>query len=42
QALSQKRHFFHFHRAQPMALEQVMAEEDSEDKVNDDVVDLED
>ncbi|PWA43168.1 embryonic flower 2 [Artemisia annua] len=42
QALLQKRHFFHSHRAQPMALEQVMAEEDSEDEVDDDVADLED
>ncbi|GJU49873.1 polycomb group protein embryonic flower 2-like protein isoform X4 [Tanacetum coccineum] len=42
QALLQKRHFFHSHRAQPMELEQVMAEEDSEDEVDDDVADLED
>ncbi|CAI9273918.1 unnamed protein product [Lactuca saligna] len=42
QALLQKRKFFHSHRAQPMALEQVFAEQDSEDEVDDDVADLED
>ncbi|KAI3519607.1 hypothetical protein L1887_08821 [Cichorium endivia] len=42
QVLLQKREFFHSHRAQPMALEQVFAEEDSEDEVDDDVADLED
>ncbi|KAI7732945.1 hypothetical protein M8C21_011425 [Ambrosia artemisiifolia] len=41
-ALLQKRQFFHSHRAQPMALEQVFAERDSEDEVDDDVADLED
>ncbi|XP_024970921.1 polycomb group protein EMBRYONIC FLOWER 2-like isoform X2 [Cynara cardunculus var. scolymus] len=41
-ALLQKRQFFHSHRAQPMALEQVFAEQDSEDEVDDDVADLED
>ncbi|XP_076915020.1 polycomb group protein EMBRYONIC FLOWER 2-like [Bidens hawaiensis] len=38
----QKRQFFHSHRAQPMALEQVFAEHDSEDEVDHDVADLED
>ncbi|XP_024976364.1 polycomb group protein EMBRYONIC FLOWER 2-like isoform X3 [Cynara cardunculus var. scolymus] len=42
QVLLQKRQFFHSHRAQPMALEQVYAEQDSEDEVDDDVADLED
>ncbi|XP_076955652.1 polycomb group protein EMBRYONIC FLOWER 2-like isoform X2 [Bidens hawaiensis] len=41
-ALLQKRQFFHSHRAQPMALEQVFADRDSEDEVDDDVADLED
>lgn len=41
-AMLQKRQFFHSHRAQPMALEQVFAERDSEDEVDDDVADLED
>ncbi|KAJ0764612.1 putative transcription factor C2H2 family [Helianthus annuus] len=41
-ALLQKRQFFHSHRAQPMAIEQVFAERDSEDEVDDDVADLED
>ncbi|KAI7734769.1 hypothetical protein M8C21_000689, partial [Ambrosia artemisiifolia] len=40
--LLQKRQFFHSHRAQPMAVEQVFAEQDSEDEVDDDVADLED
>ncbi|KAK1556449.1 hypothetical protein Q3G72_005174 [Acer saccharum] len=38
----QKRQFFHSHRAQPMAIEQVMSDRDSEDEVDDDVADLED
>ncbi|KAI3800061.1 hypothetical protein L1987_35368 [Smallanthus sonchifolius] len=38
----QMRRFFHARTAQPMALEQVYAEEDSEDEVDDDVADLED
>ncbi|GKA83505.1 polycomb group protein embryonic flower 2 isoform X2 [Tanacetum coccineum] len=42
QALLQKCHFFYSHRAQPMALEQVMVEEYREDEVDDDVADLED
>ncbi|KAJ9539782.1 hypothetical protein OSB04_026288, partial [Centaurea solstitialis] len=42
QVLLHKRRFFHSHRAQPMALEQVFAEQDSEDEVDDDVADLED
>ncbi|XP_016484377.1 polycomb group protein EMBRYONIC FLOWER 2 isoform X4 [Nicotiana tabacum] len=41
-ALLQKRQFFHSHRAQPMALEQVLSDRDSEDEVDDDVADLED
>ncbi|KAG9149861.1 hypothetical protein Leryth_022097 [Lithospermum erythrorhizon] len=41
-ALLQKRQFFHSHRAQPMALEQVFSDKDSEDEVDDDVADLED
>ncbi|EPS70751.1 embryonic flower 2, partial [Genlisea aurea] len=41
-ALLQKRQFFHSHRAQPMALEQVVSDHDSEDEVDDDVADLED
>ncbi|GKC79094.1 polycomb group protein embryonic flower 2-like protein isoform X4, partial [Tanacetum coccineum] len=42
QVLLQNRYFFHSHKAQPMSLEQVMAEEDNEDEVDDDVADLED
>ncbi|CAI9091970.1 OLC1v1027094C1 [Oldenlandia corymbosa var. corymbosa] len=38
----QKRQFFHSHRAQPMALEQVLSDRDSEDEVDDDVADFED
>ncbi|KAJ8537137.1 hypothetical protein K7X08_035538 [Anisodus acutangulus] len=41
-ALLPKRQFFHSHRAQPMALEQVLSDRDSEDEVDDDVADLED
>ncbi|KAL1559617.1 polycomb group protein EMBRYONIC FLOWER 2-like isoform X3 [Salvia divinorum] len=41
-ALLQKRKFFHSHRAQPMAMEQVLSVRDSEDEVDDDVADLED
>ncbi|KNA16544.1 hypothetical protein SOVF_088280 [Spinacia oleracea] len=41
-ALMEKRHFFHSHRAQPMALEQIFSDHDSEDEVDDDVADLED
>ncbi|XP_030533188.1 polycomb group protein EMBRYONIC FLOWER 2 isoform X7 [Rhodamnia argentea] len=40
--LLQKRQFFHSHRAQPMAVEQVMSDRDSEDEVDDDVADFED
>lgn len=40
--LLQKRQFFHSHRAQPMAWEQVVSDRDSEDEVDDDVADLED
>ncbi|CAL9165665.1 polycomb group protein EMF2B isoform X1 [Musa acuminata AAA Group] len=41
-ALLQKRQFFHSHRAQPMALEQVFLDRDSEDEVDDDIADFED
>ncbi|XWS47714.1 hypothetical protein CRYUN_Cryun13aG0007900 [Craigia yunnanensis] len=40
--LLQKRKIFHSHRAQPMAIHQVMSERDSEDEVDDDVADFED
>ncbi|CAA6656494.1 unnamed protein product [Spirodela intermedia] len=40
--LLQKRQFFHSHRAQPMALEQVLSDRDSEDEVDDDIADFED
>ncbi|KAI4315212.1 hypothetical protein L6164_028045 [Bauhinia variegata] len=40
--LLQKRQFFHSHRVQPMALEQVFSDLDSEDEVDDDIADLED
>ncbi|KAF8711530.1 hypothetical protein HU200_028973 [Digitaria exilis] len=40
--LLQKRQFFHSHRAQPMALEQVYSDRDSEDEVDDDIADFED
>lgn len=41
-SLLQKRQFFHSHRAQPMAVEQVLSDRDSEDEVDDDVADFED
>lgn len=41
-ALLQKRQFFHSHRAQLMALEQVLSDRDSEDEVDDDIADFED
>lgn len=40
--LLQKRQFFHSHRAQPMATEQITSERDSEDELDDDVADFED
>ncbi|XP_027914211.1 polycomb group protein EMBRYONIC FLOWER 2-like isoform X2 [Vigna unguiculata] len=40
--LLQKRLFFHSHRVQPMAPEQVLSDRDSEDEVDDDIADLED
>uniref|UniRef100_A0ACD5U6Q2 Uncharacterized protein n=1 Tax=Avena sativa TaxID=4498 RepID=A0ACD5U6Q2_AVESA len=40
--LLQKRQFFHSHRAQPMAVEQVFSDRDSEDEVDDDIADFED
>ncbi|GAB2227820.1 hypothetical protein Droror1_Dr00009647 [Drosera rotundifolia] len=41
-AVLERRQFFHSHRAQPMAMEQVLSDRDSEDEVDDDVADLED
>ncbi|KDP22473.1 hypothetical protein JCGZ_26304 [Jatropha curcas] len=40
--LLHRRQFFHSHRAQPMAIEQVLSDRDSEDEVDDDVADFED
>ncbi|XP_048499287.1 polycomb group protein EMF2B isoform X2 [Beta vulgaris subsp. vulgaris] len=40
--LLQKRQFYHSHRAQPMALDQVLSDRDSEDEVDDDIAALED
>ncbi|XP_065871884.1 polycomb group protein EMBRYONIC FLOWER 2 isoform X2 [Euphorbia lathyris] len=40
--LLHKRQFFHSHRAQPMVIEQVLSDRDSEDEVDDDVADFED
>ncbi|KAF5731039.1 polycomb group protein EMBRYONIC FLOWER 2-like isoform X3 [Tripterygium wilfordii] len=40
--LLHKRQFFHSHRTQPMTIEQIMSERDSEDEVDDDVADVED
>ncbi|KAL6653126.1 hypothetical protein ACP70R_012051 [Stipagrostis hirtigluma subsp. patula] len=40
--LLQKRQFFHSHKAQKMALEEVLSDHDSEDEVDDDVADFED
>ncbi|KAI5439656.1 hypothetical protein KIW84_025150 [Lathyrus oleraceus] len=40
--LLQKRQFFHSHRVQPMAPEQVVSDRDSEDEVDDAVANLED
>ncbi|XP_050376189.1 polycomb group protein EMBRYONIC FLOWER 2-like isoform X2 [Argentina anserina] len=40
--LLQKRQFYHSHRVQPMELEQVLSDMDSEDEVDDDIADLED
>lgn len=40
--LLQKRQFYHSHRAQPMVLEQVLSDKDSEDEVDDDIAALED
>lgn len=37
-----KRQFFHSHRVQPMAIDQVTSDKDSEDEVDDDIADLED
>ncbi|KAM1034322.1 hypothetical protein ACFX2J_037551 [Malus domestica] len=40
--LLQKRQFFHSHRVQPMELEQVLSDQDSEDEVDDEIADLDD
>ncbi|XP_039778740.1 polycomb group protein EMF2B-like [Panicum virgatum] len=40
--LLQKRQFFHSHRAQPMELDQVFSDRDSEDEVDNDIADFED
>ncbi|CAH2078840.1 unnamed protein product [Thlaspi arvense] len=40
--LLQRRQFYHSHRVQPMSVEQVMSDRDSEDEVDDDVADFED
>ncbi|XP_010449703.1 PREDICTED: polycomb group protein VERNALIZATION 2-like isoform X3 [Camelina sativa] len=40
--LLQKRQFYHSHRVQPMMLEQVMSDRDSEDEVDDFTADIED
>ncbi|XP_051113540.1 polycomb group protein EMBRYONIC FLOWER 2-like isoform X2 [Andrographis paniculata] len=41
-SLLHKREFFHSKRAQPMAMEQVLSDHDSEDEVDNDVADIED
>ncbi|RZC59864.1 hypothetical protein C5167_007162 [Papaver somniferum] len=41
-ALLQKRQFFHSHRAQPMSMEQVLSDRDSEDESDDGIADFED
>ncbi|KAK3224981.1 hypothetical protein Dsin_004843 [Dipteronia sinensis] len=41
-ALLHKRQFYHSHRVQPMAMEQVMSDQDSEDEIDDDIADFED
>ncbi|KAK9716322.1 hypothetical protein RND81_06G225300 [Saponaria officinalis] len=41
-ALLLKRQFYHSHRAQPMVLEQVMADRDSEDEIDHDIAGRED
>ncbi|KAL2555951.1 Polycomb group protein EMBRYONIC FLOWER 2 [Forsythia ovata] len=40
--LLQKRRFFHSQGAQPMTMEQVLSDHDSEDEVDDDIADIED
>ncbi|KAL6894099.1 hypothetical protein ACP4OV_008197 [Aristida adscensionis] len=42
QQLLRKRFFFHSHKGQQMALEEVLSDVDSEDEVDDDIADLED
>ncbi|XP_062183843.1 polycomb group protein EMF2B-like isoform X2 [Phragmites australis] len=42
QQLLQKRQFFHSHKGQQMAFEEVLSDHDSEDEVDDDVADFED
>uniref|UniRef100_A0A2P2KF69 Polycomb group protein EMBRYONIC FLOWER 2 n=1 Tax=Rhizophora mucronata TaxID=61149 RepID=A0A2P2KF69_RHIMU len=41
-ALLLKRQFYHSHRVQPMGIEQVMSDRDSEDEVDNEIADLED
>eukprot|EP00249_Psilotum_nudum_P015840 c25546_g1_i2 orf=639-2186(-) len=41
-ALLQKQQFFHSHTAQPMSLEQLFSDRDSEDEVDDEIADFED
>ncbi|XP_022941018.1 polycomb group protein EMBRYONIC FLOWER 2-like isoform X1 [Cucurbita moschata] len=40
--LLQKRQFYHSHRVQPMALDKILSDKDSEDEVDDDIADFED
>ncbi|KAK4789213.1 hypothetical protein SAY86_020532 [Trapa natans] len=40
--LLEKRQFFHSHRVQPMVMDQVFSDRDSEDEVDDDIADFED
>ncbi|XVE57588.1 hypothetical protein DITRI_Ditri04bG0102100 [Diplodiscus trichospermus] len=40
--LLEKRQFFHSHRVQPMEIDQVISDRDSENEVDDDIADLED
>ncbi|CAM9002494.1 unnamed protein product [Rhodiola kirilowii] len=41
-ALLQRRQFYHSHRAQPMAMDEVLTDRDSEDEIDDDIADFED
>ncbi|KAM7273306.1 hypothetical protein ACFE04_027970 [Oxalis oulophora] len=40
--LLHRRQFYHSHRVQPMAMEQVMSDQDSEDELDDEIADFED